>query len=60
MGVSLADTTTISSLFTAELVRSSSFEVMDRKNIDTILTEHKLQLSGCTDIVFVISEESAV
>lgn len=48
-GVSQSDAAAISSLFTAELVRSGAFEVMDRKNIDEILTEHKLQLSGCTD-----------
>ena len=48
-GVSQSDASAISSLFTAELVRSGAFEVMDRKNIDEILAEHKLQLSGCTD-----------
>ena len=49
IGVSQSDASAISSLFTAELVQSSQFEVMDRKNINEILTEHKLQLSGCTD-----------
>ncbi len=48
-GVSQSEASAISSMFTVELVRSGLFEVMDRKNINEILAEHKLQLSGCTD-----------
>ena len=39
----------IGELFTAELVRSGAFDVIDRRNIESLLKEMDFQMTGCTD-----------
>lgn len=48
-GVSEMEASIASDIFRNELVDSTKYEVLDRKNMDNILEEQELQLSGCTD-----------
>ena len=47
--VSATDADAAGELFTSELVMTGIFDVVDRKNIQTLLSEVHFQLSGCTD-----------
>ena len=49
--VSVLDAITISDLLRTELIRLGTFRVVDRKNMDTILTERRFQISGCNNQV---------
>jgi len=52
--VSAADASIVADFLRTELVNTQMFNVMDRANMETILSEQKFQLSGCT------TEECAV
>lgn len=49
LNVSQADAAIISGFVRTELVRLGSFDIMDRNNMDLVLTEQKFQSSGCTE-----------
>lgn len=46
--VSQMDALTISDLLRTELVRTNLFNVVERKNMEKLLSEQKFQISGCT------------
>lgn len=48
-GVSEGDAATITDIFRSEIVSADSFTVLERGQMDAILTEQEFQLSGCTD-----------
>lgn len=48
-GVSASDASTITDFVRTELVGLGYYNVMDRANMEMILTEQKFQLSGCTE-----------
>lgn len=52
--VSSMEAAIISDFLRAELVNTEQFTVLDRQNMETVLSEHKFQLTGCT------TEECAV
>jgi TolB-like protein len=39
----------LSDFFRSDLVRAAAFDVVDRKNMDTVLKEQEFAVSGCTD-----------
>ena len=47
--VSQGEANAVSELVTTEIVRTARFDVVDRKNIESLLREMQFQLSGCTD-----------
>jgi hypothetical protein len=47
--ISDSDTLVVGDMFTSELVLSGEYDVVDRKNIESIMTEMDFQMSGCTD-----------
>ncbi len=53
-GVSPSDAAVITDLLRGELVKTGSFKVLERSNMEKILSEHSFQQTGCT------SEECAI
>ena len=47
--ISLSEAITIGEMFTSELVLSGKYDVVDRKNIESLMAEMEFQMSGCTD-----------
>ncbi|MCX5791877.1 MAG: hypothetical protein NTY45_06600 [Elusimicrobia bacterium] len=47
--VSQADASIVTDFLRSELVSTGRFNVMDRNNMDTVLSEQKFQNSGCTE-----------
>jgi len=47
--VSQVEAEAVGELFTSEMVMTNSFDIVDRQNIESLLTEMDFQLSGCTD-----------
>lgn len=48
-GVSESDAQVVGALFRGEMVHSRFFQVLDRRNMESILKEQAFQNSGCTD-----------
>lgn len=48
-GMSKSEAQTVGEIFTSELVSSGKYDVVDRKNIESLMKEMELQMSGCTD-----------
>ena len=47
--VSASDSAMMSELLRGEMVRTNSFRVVEKNNMDKILSEHAFQKTGCTD-----------
>lgn len=47
--VSEVEADAVGELFTSELVMTGQFDVVDRNNVESLLTEMDFQMSGCTD-----------
>ena len=48
-GVSASDAQVVGEMFRGETVNSGAFEVLDRNNMNSIMKEQQLQMSGCTE-----------
>ena len=47
--ISKSEAQIVGEIFTSELVTSGRFDVVDRKNIESLMAEMEFQMSGCTD-----------
>lgn len=47
--ISQSEAMVIGEMFTSELVLSGKYDVVDRKNIESLMAEMEFQMSGCTD-----------
>jgi hypothetical protein len=47
--ISKSEALIIGEMFTSELVLSGKYDVVDRKNIESLMNEMEFQMSGCTD-----------
>lgn len=47
--ISKSEAQTVGEMFTSELVLSGKYDVVDRKNIESLMAEMEFQMSGCTD-----------